>query len=72
MKQIGAYEDRTRKINQSVGSARVSENLECEVQDLRQSVEDTFSGAPAAVEQKKKEQSKVLQYESYRIRRDKQ
>ena len=72
LKQIGVYEDRTRKINQSVGSARVSQNLEGEVQELRQSVEDTFSGAPAAVEQKKKEQSKVLQYESYRIRRDKQ
>ena len=72
LKQIGAYEDHTRKINQSVGSARVSENLDHEVQDLRQSVENTFAGAPAAVEQKKKQQSKMLQYESYQIRRDKQ
>lgn len=69
--RIKAYEARNRTVNAAVGSARVAENLEEEVQSLRQSVEDTFAGAPAAVAEKKKQRSKALQYESYKIRRDK-
>ena len=72
LKQIREYEADNRKINSGVGSAAVSQNLDRDVQALRQSVEDTFAGAPAVVEQKKKQRSKVLQYESYKIRRDKQ
>ena len=58
-------------LNSSVGSALVAKNLEGDVQDLRQSVEYTFSGTPAVVAEKKKQQAKVLQYDSYKIRRDK-
>ena len=72
LRRIGAYEARMRKINQSVGSSEVSENLDRDVLSLREGVEDTFAGAPAAVEQKKRQHSKALQYESYKIRRDKQ
>lgn len=72
LKAIQEYEAQTDMINSSVGSAAVSENLQVELEPLRQSVEDTFNGAPAAVEEKRKQQAKSLQYESYRLRRDKQ
>jgi hypothetical protein len=68
--KIQAYEERNRKVNAAVGSAKVAENLDTDVQVLRQRVEDTFSGAPAAVAEKKKQRAKALQYESYQIRRD--
>lgn len=70
--KIREYEARTRAVNDAVGSAKVTDNLEKDVQSLRQSVEETFAGAPAAVAEKKKQRSKALQYESYQIRRDKQ
>jgi Ca-activated chloride channel homolog len=69
--KIQEYEDRNRKINAAVGSSEVAKNLDEDVNMLRQSVKDTFTGAPAAVAEKKKQQSKALQYESYQIRRDK-
>lgn len=69
--KIQEYEARTRAMNNDVGSAQVTENLDEDVQQLRRSVEDTFAGAPAAVAEKKKQRSKALQYESYQIRRDK-
>lgn len=71
LQSIVEYETRNRAINESVGSASVSTNLKTEVPNLRQSVKDTFTGAPAAVAEKKKQQAKVLQYESYQVRRDK-
>ena len=69
--KICEYEDRNSQLNSTVGSAQVAENLEKDVKLLRQSVEDTFNGAPAAVIEKKKQRAKALQYESYQIRRDK-
>jgi Ca-activated chloride channel family protein len=69
--KIQEYEERNRKVNVVVGSAKVAKNLDKDVNVLRQSVEDTFTGAPAAVAEKKKQRSKALQYESYQIRRDK-
>jgi Ca-activated chloride channel family protein len=69
--KIQEYEDRNRKVNAAVGSAKVAKNLDEDVNVLRQSVEDTFRGAPAAVAAKQKKRSKALQYESYQIRRDK-
>lgn len=68
---ISEYEQKNRKINETVGSAAISENLDSDVSSLKKDVEKTFSGAPAAVQMKQKQQSKALQYESYRIRRDK-
>lgn len=71
LKTIEEYEVRNRSLNNSVGSQTVAENLEGDVQSLKQSVEETFTGAPAAVAEKKKHQAKMLQYESYQVRRDK-
>lgn len=71
LQAIGEYEERTTSINSSVDSDKVSQNLEKDVKALRQSVQSTFAGAPAAVAEKKKQQAKSLQYESYQIRRDK-
>ena len=69
--KIQEYEDHKRTVNAGVGSAKVSENLKSDLPNLRQSVEETFAGAPAAVAEKKKQRSKALQYEAYQIRRDK-
>lgn len=71
LKQIHEYEKRNRAINAAAGSPVVTQNLEKDVQGLRQSVDDTFVGSQAEVAEKKKQRSKALQYESYRIRRDK-
>lgn len=71
MDQIREYETRNQAINAAVGSAAVAGNLDKDVRALKESVEDTFAGAPAAVAEKKKQNSKALQYESYQIRRDK-
>lgn len=68
---IKEYETRTTTINNSVGSGKVSQNLENDLATLRQSVHKTFAGAPAAVTEKKKQHAKNLQYESYQVRRDK-
>jgi Ca-activated chloride channel family protein len=72
LRAIEEYEEKTAELNDSVGSAEVSRNLENDLAPLRQSVEQTFSGAPAAVAEKRKQQAKELQYESYKVRRDKQ
>jgi len=69
---IEEYKARTNEMNSSVDSPTVTRNLEEEVVNLQQSVQDTFAGAPAAVAAKRKQQAKELQFESYRIRRDKQ
>ena len=69
--QIHEYETRNRKINETVGSAAVADNLASDVQTLRQSVETTFTGSPTAVAEKKKQNSKALQYEGYQMRRAK-
>lgn len=71
LERIRDYEQRNQEINASIGSASVAQNIEVDVHALRESVEDTFAGPPAAVAEKKKQQAKVLQYESYQIRRDK-
>lgn len=68
---IDEYKTRTGALNSSVESEEVSRNLDSDVVQLQESVQDTFAGAPAAVAAKQKQQAKELQYESYRIRRDK-
>jgi Ca-activated chloride channel family protein len=71
LKQIQDYETHNRTINFAVGSGKVAGNLSKDLPGLRQSVEETFAGPPAAVAEKKKQASKALQYESYQLRRDK-
>ncbi|MEE4242329.1 MAG: VWA domain-containing protein, partial [Desulfopila sp.] len=63
LQAIEEYEHRTGELNSSVDSAEVSRNLESDLAPLRQSVEQTFAGAPAAVAEKRKQQAKELQYE---------
>ena len=69
--RIHEYEAKHEAINSAVGSAKVAKNLETDVQALRQQVDETFTGAPAAVAQKKKQAAKSLQYDGYKSRRDK-
>jgi Ca-activated chloride channel family protein len=68
--RIHAYEARQAAINKVIGSDRVTENLDMDVKALRQQVDETFSGAPAAVAEKKKQVSKTMQYDGYKLRRD--
>jgi Ca-activated chloride channel family protein len=68
--RIQDYEHRQSAINTVVGSEKVAENLESDVLALSRQVDDTFSGAPAVVAEKKKKVSKAMQYESYKKRRD--
>ena len=69
--RIHEYEAKQEAINTVVGSGKVARNLETDVQVLRQRVDETFSGAPAAVAQEKKQVAKSLQYDGYKLRRDK-
>lgn len=71
LKEIKEYEERNGTLNNEVGSADVADNLEQDVHKLRQTVQETFAGPPAAVAEKQKAESKKLQYESYQLRRDK-
>ena len=51
-------------------SEEVTQNLDQDLKDLRQRVEDTFHGAPAAVTaESRKTNSKAMQYEGYKGRR---
>ena len=69
--RIHDYEARQATINTVVGSNKVAKNLTTDVHALREQVDETFAGAPAAVAQKKKQAAKSLQYEGYQRRRDK-
>ncbi len=69
--RIRAYESKQEAINIIVGSGKVTKNLETDVSALRRQVDETFVGAPAAVAQKKKQVSKSMQYDGYKLRRDK-
>ena len=71
LKRIQRYERHNAAINAKVGSEMVKGNLEKDVRQLRDTVEDTFAGAPAAVAEKQKVRAKALQYDSYESRRAK-
>lgn len=70
LERIKQYADEQSAINSVVGSARVSENLDKDVKELKKAVQDTFHGAPSEVAQKQKERAKVLQYKGYVGRRE--
>lgn len=69
--RINRYHDNQSAINAAVKSEKVSANLDKDVEKLRKKVDDTFTGAPAAVEQKQKSNAKSIQYEGYNGRRKK-
>jgi Ca-activated chloride channel family protein len=69
MDRIEKYHQEKETMNSVVGSAEVGENLDKDVNELRTLVDDTFQGGQAAVEQKQRSNSKLLQFEGYRGRR---
>ena len=69
--RIRDYEVKQEAINSVVGSKKVADNLSTDVKALREQVEETFAGPPAATAEKQKRVSKSLQYDSYKVRRDK-
>jgi Ca-activated chloride channel family protein len=69
LQRINSYYREQESINETVGSAEVTRNLDRDLKELRQRVQDTFQGAPAAVSRKQKANSKAMQYEGYKGRR---
>jgi Ca-activated chloride channel family protein len=69
LQRIHSYYREQESINETVGSAEVTQNLDHDLKELRQRVKDTFQGAPAAVSRKQKANSKAMQYEGYKGRR---
>ncbi len=69
MGKIDTYYQAQRSINDTVGSLEVTRNLEKDLSQLRETVKETFAGAPAAVERKQKMNAKALQFEGYKGRR---
>ncbi len=68
---IEEYESSKAQLNARIGSKKVADNLEQDVEELKQNVTNTFSGSAADVVEKQKVQSKLLQYDSYRTLRNK-
>jgi Ca-activated chloride channel family protein len=69
LQRIHSYFREQESINATVDSAEVTQNLDRDLKELRQRVEETFQGAPAAVSRKQKANSKAMQYEGYKGRR---
>ena len=69
MDRIHNYRDEQETANAVIGSQRIAENLDNDLNDLKTYVEETFQGAPEAVKEKQKANAKSLQYEGYRDRR---
>ena len=57
-------------LNEVVDSPHVAENLDKDLNELRRFVKDTFTGSSEAVVQQQKANSKALQYEGYKGRRN--
>jgi len=69
LQRIQSYYHEQEAINEVIKSEKVTRNLDDDLKDLQQTVEDTFKGAPAAVAEKQKSNSKALQFEGYKGRR---
>jgi len=69
VRKIEQYHSEQQAINTSIQSDAVAGNLDYDLKELRDTVNETFSGKPAAVAEKQKKNAKVLQYEGYRERR---
>jgi Ca-activated chloride channel family protein len=67
--KINRYHLEQEAANSYVGSRVVAEHLDNDIEDLKTFVQETFEGAPAAVQQKQKSNAKALQYEGYSGRR---
>jgi len=69
VRKIEQYHSEQQTINASVQSEAVAGNLDNDLKELRDTVDETFSGKPAAVAEKQKKNAKVMQYEGYKGRR---
>ncbi|MBC2715398.1 MAG: VWA domain-containing protein [Desulfobacteraceae bacterium] len=69
LKKIDRYYTDQQAINASVQSDAVTDNLDHDLKQLRETVDETFTGKPEAVAEKQKKNAKVLQYEGYKERR---
>jgi len=69
MKRIEHYQSTQQAINVQVQSEAVTGNLEKDLMDLRNIVDDTFSGKESEVKEKQKINAKALQYKGYNGRR---
>lgn len=67
--RIQTYYREKQQVNTVIGSGKVAENLDKDLNELRHVVKDTFTGSSEAVRQKQKANSKALQYEGYKGRR---
>lgn len=72
LKQIDQYYDQQQLLNTEIKSDKVTTHLNEELDDLRDYVEQTFSGSPQEVEAQKKSNAKTLQYRGYKERRAKE
>jgi len=68
--RIQTYYRKKQQLNTVVGSRKVTENLDKDLNELRHFVTDTFTGSSEAVMQQQKANSKALQYEGYKGRRN--
>ncbi|MDH3347073.1 MAG: VWA domain-containing protein [Desulfobulbaceae bacterium] len=69
LRYLSEYKIKNDKVNRTV-SHKVAAEAEEELASLTEQVEDTFSGAPAAISRKQKKASKTMQHQSYEGRRD--
>ena len=67
--RISRYYDEQQSVNSVIGSSRVADNLERDLEGLRGVVKETFQGEPSEVTQKQKKNAKALQYDGYVGRR---
>jgi len=67
--RIQTYYRKKQQVNTVVGSGKVAENLDKDLNELRHVVKDTFTGSSEAIRQKQKANAKALQYEGYKGRR---
>ena len=67
--RIQTYYRKKQQLNTVVGSGKVAENLDKDLNELRHFVTDTFKGSSEAVMQQQKANAKALQYEGYKGRR---
>ena len=71
LQQIDQYYEQNQTVNAEVGSDRVTSHLNEGLDELRDFVEETFSGGEQEVAKQQKANSKELQFSSYRERRAK-
>ena len=69
MQKIDEYEVRQQAANEVVQSEVVTQNLDKDVNELRSTVQQTFTGSKEEVAEKQKSNAKALQFEGYQGRR---